>query len=74
MDEVPLTIATNDVEAEVICGLLETAGIQAVQRQTDVATGAGLGFSYVGPREILVAESDLERAREVLEAAPEPPS
>jgi hypothetical protein len=55
-------------EAEVICGLLETEGIQAMQR---AARGGEASVLPAGWTEILVPEADLDRARELIEPAAE---
>jgi hypothetical protein len=63
--------AQNLPEAEMIQGLLRDEGIPSMARRS-----AGFDvpdFLAGGPREILVAESEAERAREVL-AAPEDPA
>jgi len=58
-------------EAEMICGLLETEGIQAIQR---AARGGESSALPTGWTEVLVAEADADRARELVEpAAQEPP-
>ena len=58
-------------EAEVIVGLLETEGIQAMQR---AARGGESSALPTGWTEILVPEADVDRARELIEpAAEEPP-
>ena len=71
MDAVRLMIVGNSLEAETICGLLRTEGIACDHRQTDVGAGAGDAVGDIGPREILVSLSDLERARELVTADPE---
>ncbi len=71
MELVRLTVAGSEAEAEMICALLETGGIHALQRQTDTAAGAGDAFPSGGTREVLVAAEDAERARDVLAAEPE---
>ena len=58
----------NTFEAETICGLLRTEGIACNYRKTDVAAGAGDAVGEVGPHEILVAQDDLERAQELVNA------
>ncbi len=64
---VRLTVIGNEMEAEAICGLLRTEGIACNHRQTDMGAGAWDATGSGGPREILVAASDLERARELIE-------
>jgi hypothetical protein len=61
-----LTVVPNEPEAELIRQLLATAGIESLQRPTDFAAGAFDGWSAGGPREVLVAASDLETARELI--------
>ena len=66
-----LTVVGSELEAEMICAVLGTAGIEAVQRQTSAGAGFGTGMPQMGPHEVLVAPDDLERARDVLAAQPE---
>jgi Putative prokaryotic signal transducing protein len=63
---VRLTIVPSEPEAEMIRQLLATAGIESMQRPTDFGAGAFDGWSPGGPREVLVAGSDLEAARELI--------
>jgi hypothetical protein len=66
---VRLTVVGNGMEAAAICGLLRTEGILCTDRQTDMGVGASEATGAIGPREILVAPGDLERARELIEPA-----
>ncbi len=62
-DVEPVTVVPNEGEAMVACGLLRANGIQCFYR----AVGVGSGFgANVGPCEVLVQQSDLERAKELL--------
>jgi hypothetical protein len=63
---VRLTVVGDAMEAETICGLLRTEGIVCDHRQTDMGVGAWEATGSGGPREILVAPDDLERARELI--------
>jgi Putative prokaryotic signal transducing protein len=70
---VRLTIVGSDVEAEVVCGLLRDAGVKCGHRPAAPSGGPWEALATGGPREVLVAPEDLERAREILaaeEAAP----
>ena len=59
------------MEAEELCGLLRVNGIPCFYRRTAMGQGAVDGStSMAGPTEVLVNESDLERARELLPAPP----
>jgi hypothetical protein len=69
MNAVQLIVVGNSMEAETICGLLRTEGIACSHRQTDVGAGAGDAVGDSGPREILVAPDDLERAQELVGTA-----
>lgn len=74
MDEpVRLTIVTNEPEAELVCGLLRAHGIRCMHRITNMAFGSGgeVPSSGAGARELLVAPTQLEAAREVLAAQPD---
>jgi hypothetical protein len=62
-----LTVLPNESEAELVRGLLATADIPSMQRQTDFAAGALDGANLAsGPREVLVHARDLEAARELI--------
>ena len=71
MDEgVRLTKVPGEAEAEVLCGLLRSEGIECGHRPTVEDDSAFEGFGGEGgEREILVRESDLERARELITPA-----
>ena len=65
---VKVAFAHNQMEAELIQGLLAEEGIPSL-----VKRGPGFDvpeFMPVGPRQIFVAESSAPRAREVLEGTP----
>ena len=66
---VRLTVVGEAMEAETICGLLRTEGIACDHRQTNAGSGAWDATGDGGPREILVARDDLERARELIKPA-----
>jgi hypothetical protein len=66
-EPVALTIVPNEVEAELIRGLLATEGIEATHRPTNFGAGATDGFTPSGAREIFVRRSQLEEAQALLE-------
>jgi hypothetical protein len=68
---VVLTVVSSGAEADIVVGLLRTAGIESIYRDTDAIESSLEDFTAAGPREILVHESDLEAAREVLGASAE---
>jgi hypothetical protein len=63
-----LTVVSDGMQAEALCGLLRSEGVTCSHRQTDIAVGAWESWGTGGPREVLVAHRDLERAREILNA------
>lgn len=69
MEMVTLTVVPNELEAEQLGGLLRTNGIECAFRPSNMSAGAGTfggGVGMAGPTEILVRESDLGAARELL--------
>jgi len=67
MDEtVVVKVADDESEAEIVCGLLRSAGIKCGYRETDAIDSTLEDFSADGPREIHVHPSDLEAARALL--------
>jgi Putative prokaryotic signal transducing protein len=70
MDEaVPLTRVSDEIEADLVCGLLRSAGIECGHRVTQEIDSSFENFSGVGPHEVIVHPSDLEAARAVLAEA-----
>jgi hypothetical protein len=69
-DVVRVTTVPGEPEAEALCGLLRSEGIECAYRPTSDADSAFEGFGGDGGRhEILVHRDDLERARELLAPA-----
>jgi Putative prokaryotic signal transducing protein len=62
MNLVHLTLAASEVEAEIICSVLRSEHIAFMQRQ-NLSPAA---YGGAGGIEILVAETDLTRARELI--------
>jgi hypothetical protein len=65
-DPVRLTTVPGEPEAEALCGLLRSDGIECGHRETAEDDSPFEGFGAGGMREILVHPSDLERARELI--------
>jgi hypothetical protein len=65
-DAVRVTTVPSVEEAEVLCGLLRSAGIECGYRPTDEEDSAFEGFSSEGHQEILVHQSELEDAKALL--------
>jgi hypothetical protein len=65
-DSVVVKVVADEPEAEVVCGLLRSAGIECGYRDTEAIDSPLEDFTAAGPREILVSRSDLEAARALL--------
>jgi hypothetical protein len=65
-DRVVLKVVADEPEAELVCGLLRSAGIECAYRDTESIDSPLEDFTAAGPREILVHEKDLETARALL--------
>jgi Putative prokaryotic signal transducing protein len=63
---VVLTVVSGEQEADIVCGLLQSNGIDCAYRDTEAIDSPLEDFIAAGAREILVRESDLEAARELL--------
>jgi hypothetical protein len=63
---VVLTVVSSEPEAEVVCGLLRSAGIECAYRDTEAIESSLEDFTAAGPREILVHPADLDDARALL--------
>jgi hypothetical protein len=61
-----LTVVSSEPEAEVVCGLLRSAGIECAYRDTEAIESSLEDFTAAGPREILVHAADLDDARALL--------
>jgi hypothetical protein len=66
---VVLTVVSNEPEAEAMCGLLGSAGIECAYRDTEAIDSQIEEFIASGQREILVHAEDLETARSLLPAS-----
>jgi putative signal transducing protein len=62
-DRVVLKVVADEPEAEIVCGLLRSAGIECAYRETEAIDSPLEDFTPAGPQEILVHEKDLEAAR-----------
>lgn len=65
-DEVVVTVVADESEAEVVCGLLRSAGIECAYRETEKIDSLLEEFTPAGPREILVRAPDVDAARALL--------
>jgi len=63
---VVLTVVSGQSEAEVVCGLLRSAGFECAHRDTEAIDSSLEDFMAAGSQEILVREPDLEDAKQLL--------
>ena len=63
---VVVKVVSGQSEAEVVCGLLRSAGIECAYRDTDAIDSSLEDFMAAGAREVIVREADLETAKELL--------
>src|SRR5256885_15313674 len=67
MAETRLTVVGNELEAEMLCGMLRAHGIACTYRLTDLAAGmSDASFAMGTPREIPAEEERLQEARQPL--------
>ena len=68
MSAVTLTVVSNDLEAEMLCGMLRANGIKSAYEKTEA--GAAIGMyrrtSQAGPTSVLVDETQLAQAQNLL--------
>jgi hypothetical protein len=70
---VPAFEVWNPAEAEIVCSLLQAHGIPCILKaENQYAVDATYTIGPLARRRILVRESDLPRAQEILRAAPAP--
>jgi hypothetical protein len=62
---VVVKVVGTEPEAELLCSLLRSWGIECAPRQTDLGAGAADGMSG-GPYELVVRPQDVDDARDIL--------
>ena len=62
-EPVVVKVVSGESEAELVCGLLRSAGIECGYRDTEAVDSQFEEFIASGPREIIVHRSDLEAAQ-----------
>jgi hypothetical protein len=70
MGAVTVTVVHDELEADVVCGMLRANAIECSHRKTNIAGAWSVGFARGGPIEILVDERDLDAARELVSSDP----
>ena len=67
-DAVVVTVVGSSSEADLVCGLLRSAGIECAHRDTEPIERSVEDFIAAGPQEILVRPADLQPAKDLLAA------
>jgi hypothetical protein len=65
-DAVVVKVVSGTSEAEIVCGLLRSQGIECGYRDTEAIDSPLEDFIAAGAQEVLVNASDLEAAKELL--------
>lgn len=68
-EAVVVTVVSSETEADIVCGLLRSAGIECAYRDTEAIDSPLEDFTAAGSREVVVHPADLEAAKELLAAA-----
>jgi len=63
---VVVKVVADGPEADIVCGLLRSAGIDCAYRDTEEIDSPLEDFTAAGSREILVRPADLDAARALL--------
>ena len=61
-----MKVVADETEAEIVSGLLKSAGIDSFYRDTEAIEDQFEDFIASGPREIVVRSSDADAARKLL--------
>jgi hypothetical protein len=67
-DQEVVKVVSSEPEADIVCGLLRSAGIDCFYRDTEAIDSPLEDFTAAGPREIVVEASDADAARQLLAA------
>ena len=65
-ETVVVKVVDDEPEAQIVCGLLRSNGIECGYRDTEQIESSLEDFTASGPREIFVHASDLEAAQGLL--------
>lgn len=68
--EVVVTVVETEPEAQIVCGLLRSNGIDCFYRDTKAIDSPLEDFTAAGAREIVVRAADADAAKELLAADP----
>ena len=67
MGDVVITVVPDEVEADMVCGMLAANGIRGWYQKTNAGAAIWTGtMATIGPVQVLVDETDVEDARRLL--------
>lgn len=67
MGDVVVTVVPDEVEADMVCGMLAANGIRGWYQKTNAGAAIWAGtMATIGPVQVLVDETDVEDARRLL--------
>jgi hypothetical protein len=67
MGDVVITVVPDEVEADMVCGMLAANGIRGWYQKTNAGAAIWTGtMATIGPVQVLVDESYVEEARRLL--------
>ena len=67
MGDVVITVMPDEVEADMVCGMLAANGIRGWYQKTNAGAAIWTGaMATIGPVQVLVDERDVENARRLL--------
>jgi len=67
MGDVVVSVVPDEVEADMVCGMLAANGIRAWFQKTNAGAAIWTGtMATIGPIQVLVDTADAEKARELL--------
>lgn len=67
MGDVVVTVVPDEVEADMVCGMLAANGIRGWYQKTNAGAAIWTGtMATIGPIQVLVDEMDVEEARRLL--------
>jgi putative signal transducing protein len=69
-EEVVVSVVETETEAQIVCGLLQSNGIDCYYRDTQAIDSPLEDFTAAGAREIVVRAADADAAKELLAADP----
>jgi hypothetical protein len=68
-ENVVVATVANELDADVVCGLLRANGIECWTQDTEAIDDPNEDFIESGPHEVVVSAADADAAKQILAAA-----